>query len=421
MPLPKLSPLQSRLAASLIASLMLLLLYFAFASPHFAYAADVDSIRSEDHNHDRLLDRPFLDVDVDYEKLELRGISYEAEFLGVDRGIIGRAPTGNEPKGMVNNRVEQADIKLGETVQYVFPNSSVYGEKSTTQAFLSPLRIQGRDFDTEEDVDDDIEENGELELKRRQSSSSGFRTVYITVNTCAQPKALDTTATVPTPQLQLFISKSQNNTTPGPGQAPQDMVELVEGFGMYAINATGDVYIGVFGNNSTKTAYADSPPWSIELAASIDAPYHYYYNSSDNLSLMDSDSGAALFLAGNPMKLDGDGKNYDKWKDVTTPFKLFMSEVNDQSIVGLRNSYCAWKMKDQGQITVRSSVAKRQLGQLPEEQFYVEGLKKGSKYHVTLAMDGNSTNAGLGVVGGGGIVFRATEANTLSGMCFKYI
>jgi calcium channel MID1 len=399
---------------------MLLVLYFAFASPHFAYAADVDSIRPEDHNHERLLSRPFFDVDVHYEELELRGISYEAEFLGVDRGIIGRAPTGNEPKGMVNNRVEQADIKLGETVQYVFSNSSVYGEKSTTQAFLSPLRLQGRDFDIEDDEEDGIGENGELKLKRRQSSSSSFRTVYITVNACAQPKALDTTTTVPAPQLQLFISTSQNNTTPGPGQAPQDMVELDGGFGMYAINATGDVYIGVFGNNNTKTAYADTPPWSIELAASIDAPYHYYYNSSDNLSLMDSDSGAALFVAGNPMKLDGDGKNYDKWKDVTTPFKLFMSDVNDQSIMGLQNSYCAWKMKDPGQINVKSSVAKRQLGQLPQEQFYVEGLKKGSKYSVTLAMDGNSTNAGLGVVGGGGIVFRQTNASTQSGKCFTY-
>jgi calcium channel MID1 len=412
MPLPKLSPLQSRLAASLIASLLLLLLYFTFASPHFAYAADVDSIRPEDHNHERLLDRPFLDVDM--EDLELREISYEAEFIGVDRGIIGRAPTGNEPKEVLSNRVEEINIALGQTVSYMFSNVSLYGEKSSTKAFLSPLRIQGRDFDEEDESEEQSRENGELKLKPRQLSSTNFRTLYISVTACVQPTALDNSTNVPAPQLQLYISQSPNNTNPGPGEAPQDMIELEGGYVMHALNATGDVYFGVFGNNNTQTAYTDHP-WEVEIAASIDAPYHYYYDSSDNLSLMDSDTDSALLLAGNPMKLDGDGNNYAKWMDVSTPFSLFTRDINDQSIIGLQNSYCAWT-KGEPAIKVGSSVAKREVGQLPEEQFYVEGLSGGSKYNAALAMNGNSTNSGSGIVGGGGIVFRATNFSTLSGM-----
>ena len=412
MPLPKLSPLQSQLAASLIASLLLLLLYFTFASPHFAYAANVDSIRPEDHNHERLLERPFLDVDM--EDLDLTEISYEAEFIGVDRGIIGRAPTGNEPKEVLNNRVEEINIPLGQTVSYMFSNASLYGEKSTTQAFLSPLRIQGRDYDEEDEFEDDTQDNGDLKLKPRQSSSSNFRTLYISVTACVQPTALDNTTDVPAPPLQLYISQSPNNTNPGPGNAPQDMIEMEGGYVMYALNATGDVYFGVFGNNNTQTTYTDHP-WEVEIAASIDAPYHYYYDSSDNLSLMGSDTSSALLLAGNPIKLDGDGNNYAKWMDVSTPFTLFTRDVNDQSMTGLQSSYCAWT-KAEPAIKVGSSVAKREVGQLPEEQFYVEGLSGGSTYHVALAMNGNSTNSGSGVVGGGGIVFRATNFSTLSGM-----
>ncbi|TVY73218.1 Calcium influx-promoting protein ehs1 [Lachnellula suecica] len=410
MPLPKLSPLQSRLAASLIASLMLLLLYFTFASPHFAYAADVDSIRAEDHNHERLLARPFLDIDVD--GLELREMAYEVEFMGIDRGIIGRAPTGNEPTGVINNRKEQINIALGQTVSYMFTNASLWGAKSTTKAYLSPLRLQGRDYEDEDDLEDEDGEEEELKLKPRQSSSSDFRTLYISVTACTQPKALDNTTSVPAPQLQLYISQSPNNTTPGPGNAPQSMVELDGGYAMYALNATGDVYFGVFGNNNTKTAFNDLP-WNVEIAASIDAPYHYYYNSSDNLAFTDSDASAALLVAGNPMKLDGSGNNWSKWENASTPFRVFMTKSDDQSIVGLQNSYCAWKQIDQGQISVNSTVAKRSIANhLPEERFYVAGLAAGTKYHVSLAMDGNSTDAGLGVVGGGGIVFRQTNFST---------
>ena len=70
---------------------MVLVLYFALSLPHFAYAADVDSMRGEDHNHERLLDMPFLEVDI--EESELREIVYEAEFIVYDRGIMGRSST----------------------------------------------------------------------------------------------------------------------------------------------------------------------------------------------------------------------------------------------------------------------------------------------------------------------------------------
>jgi calcium channel MID1 len=123
MPFPKLSPLQSRLAASVIASVTLLMLYFTFSSPHFAYAADVDSIRPEDHNHERLQDVHLLDVEV--ENLETREEGYEADFLGYDRGIIGRTPpSSNSPIQLANNIVVNTTITQGQTSQYVFLSSN---------------------------------------------------------------------------------------------------------------------------------------------------------------------------------------------------------------------------------------------------------------------------------------------------------
>jgi calcium channel MID1 len=434
MPLPKLSPLQSRLAASLIASIMLFLLYFAFSFPHFAYAADVDSIRPDDHNHDRLLATPFLDLD--FGELDLREASfeYEAEFLGVDRGIIGRATT--DPTVLTNNERSTTNINQGQLVSYKFTNASLWGSKSTTDTgFPSQISLQGRSTyggasgwgGMEEDAEWEVEDGPELKLLRRQSSSEN-RTLYVTVSTCTQPSPISNTSTDTAPQLQLYVSTSQNNTNPGPGQSPQDVVNLVEGYGLYALNATStttDVYIGVYGVNQNTTF---SGVWNAEIAASIDQPFHTYWNNSpSNLYTVDTDDRSVLLFTGPFMTNSSSNTTvFQEWMDLNPPpYTLFASDPTNTALEGLSHSFCglsnyasiAESRTGQAVSTVVTGMTSIGANLLPRQQFYMNGLSAGTTYTGYLAMNGNSTSSASGIVGGGGQVFRAMTFSTISGMC----
>jgi calcium channel MID1 len=424
MPLPKLSPLQSRLAASLIASIMLVLIYFAFMSPHFAYAADVDSIRPEDHNHERLLGRPILDLE--FEELELREPTYEAQFVGVDRGIIGRATT--EPIPLTNNGMQLTNIPQGQLVSYMFSNTSLWGPLSPVKSSLpSQITLNGkikRGLDEigsleDDEEEEDIEDEDQLKLRPRQSISGNQRFLYITVTACNQPTS--NTTTDPPPQLQLYVSTSQDNITPGPGQNPQAEITLDEGYAIYQLNATGNVYIGVYGEN-VNTTYTGV--WNAQIAASIDEPYHYYWNSTDpNLLLVDSDSNSALLYT-DPLIPDSSNKTLaEAWMDMSPPFDVFVSDASDNSIMGLQKSDCGLQTKAQistfrpGQTSSDIAMRMTDIGSdsLPKQQFYITGLGPGKTYSIALVMNG-TTASGNSAVGAGGQVFKMTSFTTLSSM-----
>ena len=428
MPLPKLSPLQSRLAASLMASIMLLILYFAFASPHFAYAADVDSIRPEDHNHERLLNTPFLDTDSD--DLELREVVYEADFLGYDRGIIGRAPTSNDPTALINNRMVQTNVVQGSTVPYSFLSASLHaGSSSANGAVPSVLPLQRKDKAEEKEGDESDESDEklveDLRFRTRQSSSGDVVTLYISVNTCSQPDPIQNTTVTPPPQLQLYISQSANNTNPGPSQDPttQDMMVLDAGAGVYIVNATGDVFFGLYGENTTDYQGV----WNAQIAASIDAPYHYFHNASadPNLYLVDTDSGSALLITHDLNSTEPDNSTeYEEWLNISPPYVMFASLQSNQAMLGVQNSYCGLqnyatiKPTTAGQTTdnLQIGITARGVDNGPKQQFYITGLAPGSAYNMVLAMNGNSSASGDGVVGGGGQVWPMTNFTTLKGM-----
>ncbi|KAH7321596.1 stretch-activated Ca2+-permeable channel component-domain-containing protein [Rhexocercosporidium sp. MPI-PUGE-AT-0058] len=426
MPLPKLSPLQSRLAASLFASIMLLLLYLFFSLPNFAYAADVNSIQPEDHNHEQLLDFPLLD---DFHELELREEEYESEFFGVDRSIIGRATT--QPTGLVNNRVEATNVQLGQSFYYVFTNASLWGSKSPAAPGLpSQIKLHKRRLVTSDNPiyrlnsgsdDDDDDDGEESELKRRQDISEleTNRTLYITVTTCDQPTS-DTT-TNPPPQLQLYVSQSANNTNPGPDQSSdlQEVIALEGGYALHVVNATGDVYMGIYAQNATEYS---TGVYSAQIAASIDAPFHTYWNSTDpNLFLVDSDDFSALLFT-DPFIADATNTTLlAEWMDHAPPYVIFASDATDTSLVGIERSYCGLKTKAQvqenrpGQTVSTIVTGMTSIGNLtlPRQQFFVNGLGAGKTYNVMLAMDGNSTDSGNFVVGGGGQVFKQTQFDML--------
>ncbi|CAG8959523.1 hypothetical protein HYFRA_00001424 [Hymenoscyphus fraxineus] len=415
MPLPKLSPLQSRLAASLAASLTLLLLYFAFSSSHFAYAAELGSIDPEDHNHERLLERPLLDFDL--KELDVEESGYQPDFIGVDRGIVGRASTTDESIPLTNNQRQRNNIPLGTTVTYVFSNASVWGNLSVP---ASPV-LAGRNLaedetemqDGKENPDEDQKAVAPQELKSRDVL---YRTVYITVTTCTQPAPVDPQAvSLPPPQLQVFVSPSSANRKPGPGNTPQMMIDLVGGYGFMEVNASADVFIGVHGKNDT--AFKDV--WNAEIAVSIDAPFHTI-NNDTNLILVDTDSTSAYLVANNPVEFDGDVSDSESLAKVAVPYVIFASKSNGSSIMGMENSYCGLTNKADivpfgarpgtAPDSVKSWLRKRKDKPVPEQRISLTTLTKGTQYDAILAVAA-SPNA---TVGGGGKVFRRAELQTLN-------
>lgn len=420
MPLPKLSPLQSRLAASLVASFMLLILYLVFSSPHFAYAADVDSIRPEDHNHDRLHE-PLLDIEI--EELELRDGEYEAEFVGYDRGIIGRAATADDPSPLLNNRPVLTNVPQGTTLAYMFSNDSLWNSTPSVVGNVLPSSVWRRSWEQPEDesgVSDEPETlydeklEGDLRLARRQDSSDDNRTLYITVNVCLQPEPQDTTSG-PAPQMMLYISQSPNNTNPGPDQdsSLQQMITLDGGWGMMNISASGNVYIGVSAPNTTSY----TGPYSASIAASIDQPYHYYNDKEANLHLVDSDGQSALFITDNLTTQDANSTVYQEWMSMPPPFVMFANNQSDNTISGVQKSYCGLQKYAQvpGTGDVQTGMTIAGLGNHPKQQFYVQGLTRSSSYYGYVTLPANTTSSS-GVVGGGGEVWRSMSFTTLSGM-----
>ncbi|KAI9646700.1 stretch-activated cation channel mid1 [Ciborinia camelliae] len=440
MPLPKLSPLQSRLAASLMGSLMLLILYLTFSSSHFAYAADVDSIRPEDHNHERLMDMNILELDSEDEHIELRAEGYEAEFVGFDRSIIGRVASENDPTPLLNNRVVTTNIEQGQTMPFSFLNSSLWGAMSPQASGLpSPVLFRKRyaenvgnmgaeglqisdpeflEVENGEQVPSE-DQGADSTLWPRQSTSVTTRTLYITVNTCTQPEAEGANLGAPS-QLELYISQSEKNKNPGPGQdaSLQQTYTLDGGAAVVTLNATGDVYMGLSGSNLTGN-YTGT--WNAQIAASIDAPYHYYNSDESNLILVDSDSGSALLVT-TDLTTDN-GSVYDEWVNLPPPFTMFASKTVNSSMIGLQNSYCGLEKKAEiagtingGQSTSRIQVSMTTRGEdnYPKQQFYFDGLTAGTSYYGILAMNGNSTALGREGVGGGGQVWKAMTFSTIS-------
>lgn len=412
MPLPKLSLLQSRLAASLIASLMLLVLYFTFLSPTFAYAADVDSIRPEDHNHKWLLEADWQQAGI--EDLEIQGDrAYQADFLGYDEGIIGRAATSDSPTQLENNVPRADNLAQGQANYYMFPSSEL------------TLRVRSAE-DQDEDIWNLINEETDSpnpELRQRQAPSSQL--VYVSVNVCSQPKPIDSTTVDPPPQLQLYISQSSSNTQPGPGSnGAQQSFDLVEGATMQRVDATGDIYFGLYGANNT--AYENM--WSAEIAASTDNFYHTYHSDSGtNLRLVDSDSSAALLITGNLTNENASSPAFHEVMNTGPQYVLFASNSSNRDVQGLQNSYCGLaqnadiKPLDSGQNpgNVQVSITTRGQG-VPRQQFYINGITSGTTYNAMLAVYGggnsSTTTRRAGVIGGGGQIWPAMNFTTLAGM-----
>ena len=384
---PKLSPLQSRFAACLSASVILLLLWLSLTKPQFAYALELDSrIGSEDHNHYIILD------DEGFDDL---GQSVQEE---TERHIITeRADDG--VSALANNDPASSNIQIGETQNWVFSKDAIDGQRGNTGTGLPGEKPDNTELQPEVH-----------ELRRRQSGTK----VYITLNTCLQPSS-NTTNAIP-PQLQMSISLSDSNQKPGP--ASGNSITVDGGYAIFEVETNSDVYVGISAPNTTEFAGI----WNYNIAASIDAPFHTFLDPEvKNLYFVDSDNHAALLITNDTTQALPNSTVYQEWMRLSPPWGVFASDQKDRSILGVERSFCGLRNTAQLATNINNisnqnvaQMTNRGLGGQPKEQFYITGLNATSQYWGMLVMEGNSTASGTGVVGGGGTVWASIDFSTKS-------
>ena len=398
MQLPKLTPLQSRFLASFVASAILVVLYLTLTSPQFAYAVDLDSRIPPDHNHPIILDDGYQLEDSD------EALEGEERNVKDSHGVGPRAATA-VVSALNNNQPGKMNIAFGETQNWVFPSEAINGPSGMPGSQLP------RDNTT--DAEPVLARD---ELRRRQDQKK----IYITVNTCLQPTASSEAGnsgnSIP-PQLAMYISTNVSNTNPGPlvSDPQQQVVEFSGGYALAVVNASNDVHVGISALNVTGFTNI----WNYEVAASIDAPYHSVNQTWSNLFFVDGDNHAALLITNDLTQANTSSPVYQQWMTMRPPYGFFAHNMNDSSILGVKNSYCGLSQYAQIMANVPgfenqnvAGMTNRGLGGKPKEQFYINNLNATSKYWGFLAMAGNSTP---GVIGGGGKVWMATNFATKTG------
>ena len=447
MQLPKLTPLQSRLLASLAASCLLVVIWITFQPHHFVYAAELGSgipavAAAHQYAYDDAIDSPSipdvqittnldldLDLDLEVEGLEKRGDEgegprYEPEFTYFERGIIGRAEDG--VNSLANNIKYPLDIKPGTTAYFVFGKEEVNGPKGEKGAGLpSPLfdeRTGEEVVGTEPVVGNGSkvegdEEEEEDDIFRRAKRQNG-KQVYISINTCRQPSANGTATNEAPPQLTLYVSTSTRNTKPGPdakNDLATDPIELDGGFANFTLQTDSDVYVGV---SAPAVDNNWDGNWHFEIAASIDNYYHRIHKIAF-LYLVDTDSSSALFITPY-LTRNASPETNQKWMDMKMPFTMYAFAEKNNGRKGLERSACGLKEQfNKANIKVDAGMTNR-TGNLPQAQFHIQGLNASTKYYGYVAMNGNGTTDGLdvpgnAVVGGGGQVWQQFSWSTKSG------
>ncbi|KAK4656602.1 hypothetical protein QC762_205720 [Podospora pseudocomata] len=393
-----LSPLQSRLAASVAASCLLVLLYLSLFSPHFAVAE---------------LDRPprllpiVFDDDLDFTpNLPAGGpmVRQEHHWTGSGR-VVEAGEHGPYAYGLGGGQHDEVLVSFG---------GSCWAGRGELE-----LRGEGEGEQEEEGL-----------LGERQASS---RTIYISVNTCKQPTAIepDKTKEMEPPQLTLFVSKSAEYQAPGPlaDMSTQHMLPFVEGAVNFNFTATEDVYIAVHAPNVSDVFEGK---YNFEIAVSGEG-YYFAYNDQDDADLIwvDSDSQGALLITHN-LTTERDPEVQEKIMSMEPyPYVLFAHNKTDRGLDGLKRSWCGLKLnamiagvrggREEGK--VRSSMTRRGMGGLPKQQFFFNGLWADTNYTAFLARERKGGGLGLGKRqeggedqgGGGGVeVFKPVDFTTKS-------
>lgn len=409
MPRPKLSPLQARFAATLAATLILLIASPFALGPRLAHAIDTDSISQIDHNH------PIPHTHLDFGELEPRDVPViiddDAADGGTERdgGEAGTRPLAEF--ALENNVLKKDNVRIGETRHWYFPKES-HNSSSTTS------RTRSNDDESGGSESDDSLLNVENDVAVSETRAT---TVYVTANTCLQP---DLSATrmaqdAGAPQLRLYISQSEKFQEPGPGidDSAVTSKNFTDGYARVDLPAGQDVYIGVAALNTSRYTGV----YNYEIAASFDEPFHSLENKNPGLYFVDGDSNAALLVT-KAMTEEHEGEEYDRWMNMDTPpYTMFAHSINDSAIIGLHNSYCGLRMNAQVKKkhdNVGVGMASRGPDNLPKQQFYINKLNASSSYYGFMVQEPNSTlkrQDGGGVIGGGGRLWKPMNFTTKRG------
>ena len=335
---------------------------------------------------------------------------YVPDFLGVNRGIIGRA--SDDQQELTNNNPAQGTISLGQTQYFTFSQKSVLGPKSpATSGLPYPLR--------ERHVEDETVAGSDEEVEKRQAAGQ----VFLSLNVCAQPSSQSGgTATTPG-QLEVYVSASSNNQKPTAGNSQAPMV-VDGGYGQINISSSDGVYITI--QAPPKSSFSGN--YEFELTASIDEPFAVYNNASMSgndtfLAFADSDTNSAILFTSNLTSKNTSGDQVNTWITNPPPFTLFVQNVQNGSLLGLEKSFCALKglAQIQGSSNIETKMTTAGDDGLVREQLYATGLNASSSYYAVLAVVGNSTASGAGVVNGGGTVFPSVNFSSKSSRSYHSV
>ena len=410
MQFPKLTPLQSRFAASFAASLILIILYLTFSNPHFAYAIDTDLIEHRDHNYPFILnEKPGLvDSGLAGWPDEEKKHGDQPVFVELGRELLERAPEDPQINALENNMPGKKEISLGDQQFWSFSKENLYGHRSLATPDQGK-RVDEANLENEDDI------QTAKELRKRQNTDRRF---YLTLSVCDQPSAIVSNSQKPVPQLTIYISRSSNNKRPNPSaQDPnQAVIPVVEGYAPFSDSTSDDVYIGISApkNSDFQGTY------NYELTISTDAYYASYEENNKTIFYIDSDSGAALFTSSNLTDSNSTNSQREALLATGPQFGVFVHNQNDTSILGISRSYCGLrnhaeikgniKNLESPDVEVGMTLAR---GGLPKQQYYVKNLNSSSAYYAMKVVE--NPQSGPGNVKGGGSVWKYITFNTTSG------
>ena len=415
MQFPKLTQLQSRFAACLGASLTVVAIYLLFWSPRFADAAEIgfagDGWRTgqeglwqrDSDAGDTELDKSGLepsprspDAGDIVEDCARVGTEMEDGAIALSTRVHERATPSPVATALPGNNIPaNLNIAAGESQSWAIQNASAW-----TAAKPPPIGLPSA--------------FGGANVSSVYLQANGLTTVYVSINTCLQPQWNGSgVQSASPPQLTLSVSTSGADQT----------IVLNKGFANLTVNASRTVSIAVTAPSLSKDF---SGGWNYQLAASVDNYYHGAdTDDTPPLYWVDSDTKSALLVTANLTDADPGDPEYDQWLNLSTPFIVFGQNVEDSNTIdGLRNSFCGLQSAPlkfvANQEDASGGIGNVEMGMIsrstkPQQQFYVSALNGSSSYEAILAMPGNSTAKGSGVVGGGGRVWQSRQLNTKSG------
>jgi calcium channel MID1 len=393
----------------LTATISAIFLLFALACDSVAYADTTHAPDAENTLNLRgaiASDGAGFPVGLDsFNGLELRdSVDEDGESNGLD--LVRRYP--NAAKALGNNQFAAGSLEIGAVEWFYLPKVVVNGKHDVQGAGL-PAFVNATD-------DDDFESLHELRKRDEDLAKREMTTVYLSLTTCSKPHTNKTSSQSGFPQLQVYVSKSAKLQQPGPGEddSQQEIHTAVGGYVGITKTTDSDVFIGVAAPNSTDY----TGDYTYQIAASIDAFFHKVVEDDPNLFFIDADVSAALLVTNNLTQSASNTSNYHQWMNIVPPYTMFAHNINDTALRGLERSFCALDALSQvGRISNSTEVGmtSRGLGNKPKEQFYITGLNQSSSYSGLLAMVGNSTASGNGIIGGGGQVWKPMNFTTKTG------